>query len=369
MTTEWLPPIDDPPRVWLDGHLVLANLTEEEVESGNRLGRMIDVNHHEDNGLPGLRASRPLLSGTSPQQAAALALRSSLLDHGVANVVSPFTGKVGGVSVELQIGKGPTANPWYNTHFIAHLNHHTAGPRSGLTPSLSVCKLGRSDLEGPLCNGYGGRDFVYRIITFGYANHPGLGGPATFGNNVVPKDNGRPYLWGTEFEHDGVTAWADEMVEWMARCNAGILDFLGVGPEAQGEHKDPWAPGRKSDRNIITRNGSIARTKAAWITKEDEDVANTTKELEDAAYAAITRYERERHATGQPTPQEAYQATDDVLKQVQSNGSQLSNMLRTLAALNDTLQSIQTTLARLTDAMAAVQANTAPSPTRSQEQQ
>lgn len=38
---------------------------------------------------------------------AARQLRDSLLDHGAGRVVSPFTKRTGGVSIELQIGRGP----------------------------------------------------------------------------------------------------------------------------------------------------------------------------------------------------------------------------------------------------------------------
>lgn len=71
---------------------------------------------------------------------------------------------------------------------------------------------------------------------------------------------------------------------------------------------------------------------------QEADVANTAKELEDAAYKAFTRYEQERHAAGQPTPQESYQSADDILKQAQANGSQLSTMRSDLANLKKTVE-------------------------------
>src|ERR671910_1614905 len=102
-------------------------------------------------------------------QEAARRLRVALLDHGVSKV-----------SVELMPGRPVSSGSrWLNTKFIGEMSHHTAGPASGLTPSLALCKRGRTDVPGPLCNGYGGRDLVYRIITMGLANHPGKGGPLT----------------------------------------------------------------------------------------------------------------------------------------------------------------------------------------------
>lgn len=249
---------ESPKRFFVDSHDILSDLTEEEIEEGLRLGREGD--------------DLPRTSSTTAAQAAAV-LRDSLMDHGAGKVVSPFSGQTGGVSIELQVGRGPSSDPWHAKTYVASLNHHTASATissSRMTPALSVCKNGRTDLQGPLCNGYGGGDFVYRIITLGWANHPGLGGPATFAGVTVPQDNGRPYLWGTEWDWDGTSTWPDAYKEWMARCNAGILDWLGRPADSQGEHKDPWAPARKIDRNQITRSESIVRTRTVWGTTVPE---------------------------------------------------------------------------------------------------
>jgi hypothetical protein len=119
---------------------------------------------------------------------------------------------------------------------------------------LALCKRGRSDLPGPLCNGYGGRDLVYRIITMGLANHTGEGGPLTLGRFRIPADSARPFLWGTEWEHPGVRPheWTDEMREFTARSNAGILDWLGQPLEHHVEHST-WAVNRKIDRLGYTK--------------------------------------------------------------------------------------------------------------------
>ena len=178
------------------------------------------------------------MSADAAQQAAQR-LRSALLDHGVRKV-----------SIELMPGR-PTSSGsrWLNSRFIGVMSHHTAGPAAGLTPSLALCKRGRSGIPGPLCNGYGGRDLVYRIITMGLANHPGKGGPLTLGRFRIPADSARPYLWGTEWEHPGTAAhpWTDDMREFTARSNAGILDWLGQPIGHHVEHST-WAPGRKIDR-------------------------------------------------------------------------------------------------------------------------
>ncbi|HEX2361404.1 MAG TPA: peptidoglycan-binding protein [Jiangellaceae bacterium] len=177
-------------------------------------------------------------------QAAARRLREALLDHGVRKV-----------SLELMPGRPvKSGSRWLNTRFIGEMSHHTGGSPSGLTPSLAMCKRGRSDLPGPLCNGYGGRDFVYRIITMGLANHPGEGGPMTLGRFRIPVDSARPFLWGTEWEHPGERPhkWTDEMREFTARSNAGILDWLGQPLGHHVEHST-WAGKRKIDRLGYTK--------------------------------------------------------------------------------------------------------------------
>lgn len=184
------------------------------------------------------------MSADAAQQAARR-LRQALLDHGVRKV-----------SIELMPGR-PVASGsrWLNTRFIGEMSHHTAGPATGLTPSLALCKRGRTDVPGPLCNGYGGRDLVYRIITMGLANHPGEGGPLTLGRFRIPANSARPFLWGTEWEHPGKEphTWTDEMREFTARANAGILDWLGQPLGHHVEHSTWATGGRKIDRLGYTK--------------------------------------------------------------------------------------------------------------------
>ena len=74
------------------------------------------------------------------------------------------------------------------------------------------------------------------------------------GWGTVPKDNGRPFILGWEFE-GGYLPYTDEMHDFMARCGAGSLDWLGTLPgnpgpaplECHDEHKG-WAGPRKPDR-------------------------------------------------------------------------------------------------------------------------
>lgn len=164
------------------------------------------------------------------------------------------------VSVELQAGAGGSG--WVDVRHRLNMSHHTVSrPSNGLTPCLRLVKVGRVDVPGPLCNGYMGYDRVYRIITMGRANHPGAGGPITLDGLTIPKDNARPYMWGTEFE-GGLEEWSRDMHVAMAAANAGITDWLAEDHdrtvECNLEHKD-WAPSRKIDRLGYTRALSITR--------------------------------------------------------------------------------------------------------------
>lgn len=185
-----------------------------------------------------------------------------------------------GVTVSIELQTGANGAWMVDRTKVAILSHHTASRRSqGLTPCLGIVKRGRSDVPGPLANGYGGWDLVYRIITMGIANHSGAGGPLTIAGVTIPQDNGRWYMWGTEFE-GGLDAadFTPAYREFMARANAGILDYLGLPVARAAEHKT-WAPKRKIDRlgytaasgqqEIVTLGGkpgaiAPAAPSAAW---------------------------------------------------------------------------------------------------------
>lgn len=211
-------------------------------------------------------------------QAAANSLRAALLDNGVRKV-----------SIELQ--QGVAGSGWHVDTFVRGLGHHIVSrPSMGLTPGLALCKRGRgapNPLTGPLCNAYGGFDLVARIITMGWANHPGAGGPWSVpGWGTVPKDDGRPRIFGWEFE-GGLEPWTDEMHDFMARCGAGTLDWLGNAPlECWGEHKT-WAPGRKIDRLGYTTESGRARIAAVRGTKEDDVPLTAQDEAQIKQYGGL----------------------------------------------------------------------------------
>lgn len=192
----------------------------------------------------------------------AKALKTALLRAGVPEV-----------SIELVQGRPASGDRWNNQFVVSDTAHHTASRylKSNLTPCLSLVKRGRSDLAGPLCNGYGGWDLCARIICLGYANHPGQGGPLTVPSGVtkppsytIPKDSGRKFMFGWEFEGGIREADWDIVLtnprngkkmnfrEFMARCLNGTQDHYNLPLNAHTEHKT-WAPKRKIDRVGYTK--------------------------------------------------------------------------------------------------------------------
>jgi hypothetical protein len=197
-------------------------------------------------------------------------LKSELLKAGVPEV-----------SIELVMGRPAPGDRWNNQFVVSDFGHHTVSRYSptNLTPCLALVKAGRSDVPGPLCNGYGGWDLCARIITLGYANHPGYGGPLTVPSGVpspksytIPKDDARRYAFGWEFEGGLSEADWDRPLtnprngkrmtfhEFMARCLNGTQAKYDLPLAAHAEHKT-WAPGRKIDRLGYTRESAIARMK------------------------------------------------------------------------------------------------------------
>jgi hypothetical protein len=209
------------------------------------------------------------MSRTSAR-AKARRFKECLLDHGVPQV-----------SLELHIGRPvyAPASAWDSLDVVTNFSHHTVSryDKNNLTPCLSLVKDGSATLPGPLCNGYGGWDLTARIITMGYANHPGEGGPIRVpkrggGFYSIPKDSARKYTWGWEFE-GGLRAedWDRELKnprngmtmtfrEFMGRCAAGTQDFFGLPVGAHLEHLT-WAPSRKIDRLGYTQAKGIQEIK------------------------------------------------------------------------------------------------------------
>ncbi|HEV7660336.1 MAG TPA: N-acetylmuramoyl-L-alanine amidase [Allosphingosinicella sp.] len=119
--------------------------------------------------------------------------------------------------------------------------HHTAGPKSGIMPSLTVVTNGRPGLDGPLAQLGLGRDGTWFVIAAGRANHAGAGAwkGITAGNMS---------FIGIEAENQGIPAdpWPAAQVDSYAKGCAALLKKLGAGVDMCIGHKE-WAPRRKID--------------------------------------------------------------------------------------------------------------------------
>lgn len=95
------------------------------------------------------------------------------------------------------------------------INHHTAGPKTGVAPSLGVVTNGRSDLPGPLCNTLQDRNDVAREVASGRANH---GGRGSWGGVA-----GNSNFFGLEVEFSGTPAepFSARRFDIAARIEAG----------------------------------------------------------------------------------------------------------------------------------------------------
>lgn len=290
---EELESVDDGPKngEWVDNCDVVAAPTDEELEMGRLLGENINTDDDDDNGDDAVSFGS---AGSDQPRALAKAkrMKTILLEYGVPEV-----------SIQLRPGRPNSFGVYDAGFFVSDMSHHTVSRfGSNLTPVLGLCTYGRSDLPGPLCNGYGGYDLTYRIITFGYANHPGYGGPLTVpaltsGRFTIPKDNARRYAWGTEWE-GGLSA-ADwdrnlrnprngkqmDMCEFMGRVNAGLSEALEIHPGAHTEHKT-WTS-RKIDRlnysqdsGIMEANKYRKKTSTKKFPEGDTiDISNVTKQF------------------------------------------------------------------------------------------
>lgn len=201
------------------------------------------------------------------------------------------------VSVELQVGRPATGDDWTAcaAHAIGGMAHHIVSSRSqGLTPGLRLCKAGRVDLPGPLCNTYGGFDEVARLITLGLANHPGLGDrPFPLSRGTVPTLSARYYLMGTEFE-GGINEadWTLSFRAFMARVELGNLIFIaklrggGLRMDDHLEHHD-WAPSRKIDRLNYSRARGVAEIRAAFNAAEDQKPPEEEDDMKAKQFSVV----------------------------------------------------------------------------------
>lgn len=183
-----------------------------------------------------------------------------------------------GVKVVIDLMPGAGGGHWGVDTFWGAMAHHIASKRSqGSTPFYKLVRKGRPDVPGPLCNIYGGWDLVARIVTMGLANHSGKGGPWEISGFQIPKDNGRYYFLGTEFEGgiDPNNDWTPEYRAFMGAVNAGKIDYIrelrarkgfrGVIEDTALCEHNSWARprGRKPDRAGYTQASGIEEMRNA----------------------------------------------------------------------------------------------------------
>lgn len=220
------------------------------------------------------------MTGYNTALAKARVIRDCLIRHGVPEV-----------SIQLVEGRPSVGDRWNSGRFVSVTSHHIASYPTvkNPTPGQRIVARGRPGLDGPLANGTAGVDLVFRILTLGYANHPGLGGPLTvsgpLGSYRIPKDNARAYAFGIEYEggFDDAT-WNKTYTnkrtgksmtfrEFMGRCNAGMVEAIWLingmgkhptpGMDLSGYHMEhkTWAPTRKVDRRNYTTSSGRAEIK------------------------------------------------------------------------------------------------------------
>lgn len=156
-------------------------------------------------------------------------------------VLAPFVVEVAGWRDRGSASFAPRGFVW----------HHTAGPRRGAAPSLTICTYGREGLPGPLCNLFLARDCRIYVVAAGRANHAGTGGwKGLSGNSSV---------YGIEIENTGYNTgplaepWPPFLVDLAARIAAA----LPVDHEKCCHHKE-WTS-RKVDMHTLAGRDMRAR--------------------------------------------------------------------------------------------------------------
>lgn len=171
------------------------------------------------------------------------------------------------------------------------VNHHTAGARSGSTPSLATVLFGRPDVPGPLAQVLQSReanpanDRAY-VIAAGTCNHAGAGG----WNGLT----GNASVGGLEVEHHGTGPVPAARLETAARICAALLEAPGStrNPAFCCQHFE-WAPRRKIDFFSLAPGnaGSFRRRVGHWIgrTVTSPAPAPTPVPMEDDDMPVIVR--------------------------------------------------------------------------------
>ena len=120
--------------------------------------------------------------------------------------------------------------------------HHTAGPKSGNSPSLNVVAYGRPGLSGPLAQLFLARDGTVYLVAAGISYHAGRVSSNRYANS---------HAIGIEAEATGLDSWpAHQINEYAKLCKALIKEF-GLSTSRVRGHKEVAVPrGRKPDPNF-----------------------------------------------------------------------------------------------------------------------
>lgn len=145
------------------------------------------------------------------------------------------------------------------------VNHWTAGPRTGNTPSLRIVTHGRAGLRNALCNTYSSREPRLYIVAARTAWHAGKGSwQGTTGNSR---------MLGHEAENSGQGEWTPRHLDLIAALDRAQIDVFGFGVSMVCDHYE-WTP-RKIDRRDVGGPPWRARVATAPAPAQEDDMKYT----------------------------------------------------------------------------------------------
>lgn len=120
--------------------------------------------------------------------------------------------------------------------------HHTAGPKSGNSPSLNVVAYGRPGLSGPLAQLFLARDGTVYLVAAGISYHAGRVSSSRYANS---------HAIGIEAEATGLDSWPAHQIEEYAKLCKALIKEFGLSTSRVRGHKEVAVPrGRKPDPNF-----------------------------------------------------------------------------------------------------------------------
>ena len=120
--------------------------------------------------------------------------------------------------------------------------HHTAGPKSGNSPSLNVVAYGRPGLSGPLAQLFLARDGTVYLVAAGISYHAGRVSSNRYANS---------HAIGIEAEATGLDSWPSHQIDAYAKLCKALCKEFGLSISRVRGHKEVAVPrGRKPDPNF-----------------------------------------------------------------------------------------------------------------------